>query len=193
EEVTRNRFHISPCNRVIVARPNVPFWRLRPKDRSHTTKETATVRFMVFVIPGDTSYEAGAMPDESLITQMMQFNEDLANAGIMLGGEGLHPTAKGARVTFSGGKRTVTDGPFAETREVIGGYWIWQVDSKQEALDWASRCPLVEGDVLELRQVFEPSDFDIDPQSELGAQTARVAAKVEQNKAATAESPHRSA
>jgi hypothetical protein len=141
---------------------------------------------MVLVIPGDKSYEAGAMPDESLISQMMHFNEDLANAGVMLEGEGLHPTSKGARVTFSGGRRTVTDGPFAETREVIGGYWVWQVASKQEALDWASRCPLAEGDVLELRQVFEPSDFAIDPQSELGAQTARVAAKVERNNAATA-------
>ncbi|HEY7036573.1 MAG TPA: YciI family protein [Thermomicrobiales bacterium] len=141
---------------------------------------------MVLVIPGDKSYEAGAMPDESLIGPMMKFNEDLADAGVMLAGDGLQPTSKGARVTFSGGKRTVTDGPFAETREVIGGYWIWQVDSKQEALDWATRCPLLDGDTLELRQIFEPSDFAIDPQSELGAQADRVAAKAEQNKSAAA-------
>lgn len=139
------------------------------------------MRFMVFVIPGDKGYEAGAMPDEGLISEMMKFNEALADAGIMLGGDGLHPTAKGSRVTFSGGNPTVTDGPFAETREVIGGYWIWQVNSKQEALDWATRCPLLDGDTLELRQIFEPSDFNIDPASDLGVQTERVAAKVEQN------------
>jgi hypothetical protein len=144
------------------------------------------VRFIVLMIPGDKSYEAGAMPDESLIAPMMKFNEDLADSGIMLAGDGLHPTSRGARVSLSGGKRTVTDGPFAETREVIGGYWIWQVNSKEEALDWASRCPLAEGDTMELRQIFELSDFNIDPQSELGAQTERVAAKVEQNQSATA-------
>jgi hypothetical protein len=143
------------------------------------------VRFMVFVIPGDKGYEHGAMPDEGLIAEMMKFNEELANAGVMLGGEGLHPTSKGARVTFSGGKPTVTDGPFAETREVVGGYWIWQVDSKEDALAWATRCPLLPGDALELRQIFDPSEFAIDPQSELGVQTERVAAKVEQNKGAT--------
>ena len=117
------------------------------------------MRFMVLMIPGDPSVEAGAMPDEKVIAPMMKYNEDLAKAGILLALDGLHPSSKGARIRFAGGKGTVTDGPFAEARELIGGYWLWQVKSKEEAVEWASRCPAQDGDLLEIRQVFDPSDF----------------------------------
>ena len=117
------------------------------------------MRFMVLMIPGDKTYEAGAMPEEALLARMMKFNEDLTKAGVLLAGEGLHPSSRGARLAFSGGKSTVTDGPFTEARELIGGYWLWQVKSKAEAVEWARRCPAGEGDTLEIRQLFEPSDF----------------------------------
>src|SRR5438270_11872799 len=99
------------------------------------------MKFMVLMIPGNNKYEAGAMPDEKLVAAMMKYNEDLAKAGILLGLDGLQPTSKGARIRFKGGKGLVTDGPFSETKEVVGGYWMWQVNSKQEAIEWASRCP----------------------------------------------------
>jgi hypothetical protein len=118
------------------------------------------MRFMVLMIPGDRkNVEAGVMPDEKLIAAMMKYNEDLAKAGVLLALDGLHPSSKGARIRFSGGKPTATDGPFTEAKELIGGYWLWQVKSKEEAIEWASRCPAADGDVLEIRQVFEPSDF----------------------------------
>ncbi len=117
------------------------------------------MRFMVLMIPGDKKVEAGAMPDEKAIAAMMKFNGELARAGVLLALDGLHPTSKGARIRFAGGKGTVTDGPFSEAREVIGGYWLWQVKSKEEAIEWASRCPAGEGDVLEIRQVFELAEF----------------------------------
>lgn len=121
------------------------------------------MRFMVLMIPGSRkSYEAGAMPEPELIAAMMKYNEDLVKAGILLAGDGLHPSAKGARITFAGGKSRVTDGPFAEAKELIGGYWVWQVESKEKALEWAKRCPAQEGDTLELRQIFDPSDFGPD-------------------------------
>jgi hypothetical protein len=118
------------------------------------------MRFMVLVIPGDPkAYEGGAMPDEKLIGAMMKFNEELAKAGVLLALDGLHPTSKGARVKISGGKGTVTDGPFTEAKEIVGGFWLWQVKSKAEALEWARRCPVEEGAILELRQVFDAADF----------------------------------
>jgi hypothetical protein len=120
------------------------------------------MRFMVMVkLTGQAAkdYEAGQMPSEEDLASMMKFNEALVDAGVMQAGEGLHPTPKGARVGFGGGKPVVTDGPFAESKELLGGYWIWQVGSKEEALEWASKAPMAEGDVLELRQVFEPEDF----------------------------------
>ena len=118
------------------------------------------MRFMVLMIPGRRqTYEAGVMPDEKLVAAMMKYNEDLAKAGVLLALDGLHPSAKGARIQFAGGKRTVIDGPFAEARELVGGYWLWQVKSKEEALEWASRCPAEDGDTLEIRQVYEASDF----------------------------------
>jgi hypothetical protein len=118
------------------------------------------MRFMVLMIPGNPAYEQGAMPDERLISAMMKYNEELAKAGVLLGLDGLQPTSRGARIHFSEGKGTVTDGPFAEAREVIGGYWLWQVKSKEEAVQWADRCPAEDGDTIELRQVFDPADFD---------------------------------
>jgi len=120
------------------------------------------MRFMVMVRLSGTSaadYEAGALPAPDDIAEMMKFNEEMANAGIMVAGDGLQPTSKGARVEFPDGKAVVTDGPFAETKELYGGYWVWEVDSKQDAIEWASRCPMSEGDVVELRQIFEMEDF----------------------------------
>jgi hypothetical protein len=105
--------------------------------------------------------EAGVMPDEKLLTDMTRFNEELTRAGIMLAGEGLQPSSKGARVRFSGDRRIVTDGPFAETKELIAGFWIWQVQSKEEAIEWVKRCPnpfRVDSDI-EIRQIFEADDF----------------------------------
>ncbi len=117
------------------------------------------MRFLALMIPGNPNAEKGQMPDAQSIAAMMKYNEELAKAGVLLALDGLHPTSKGARVSFRNGKRTVTDGPFAEAREVIGGYWLWQVKSKEEAVEWARRCPADDGDTIELRQVFEMSDF----------------------------------
>jgi hypothetical protein len=122
------------------------------------------MRFMVLVQPGNPKgYEGGEMPDPGLIERMMAFNEEIVKAGVLLGGDGLHPSSKGARIAFAkGGKKTVTDGPFTEARELVGGYWLWQVKSKEEALEWARRAPMEDGAVLELRQIFEPEDFGPD-------------------------------
>lgn len=119
------------------------------------------MRFMVLVHPGNKKgYEAGQMPDQQLLADMGKFNEALVEAGVMLSGEGLQPSAKGVRVHFAGnGKQSVTDGPFTETHGLIGGFWIWQVKSKEEALQWAKRAPMEAAATLELRQIFELSDF----------------------------------
>ncbi len=113
------------------------------------------------IVKASKDSEAGVMPSEQLLTEMGKFNEELVNAGVMLAGEGLHPTSKGARVRFSGAKRTVIDGPFAETKELIAGFWLWQVKSKEEAIEWVKRCPNPhdEGGEIEIRQVFEAEDF----------------------------------
>ena len=103
--------------------------------------------------------EAGVQPDAAMLTAMMKYNEELVKAGVMLAGEGLHPSSKGARVKFSGPKRTVVDGPFTETRELVAGFWLWQVKSKEEAIEWAKRCPAEDGNTIEIRQVFDASDF----------------------------------
>lgn len=118
------------------------------------------MRFVVFVKATNDS-EAGVMPSRELLTEMMSFNEQLVKAGVMKAGEGLHPSSKGARIKFSGTKRTVIDGPFAETKELVAGFWIWDVKSKQEAINWAKRCPNPTGEEgeLELRQIFAPEDF----------------------------------
>ncbi len=140
------------------------------------------MRYMVLMIPGSDRYEAGALPDEKLIAAMMKYNEELAKAGALLALDGLHPSSKGARIRFSGGKRTVTDGPFAEAREVIGGYWLWQVRSKEEAIEWASRCPAADGDTIELRQVFEMSDFGPEVARDEAALAEEIGKQVEENK-----------
>jgi len=118
------------------------------------------MRFMILV-KADKNSEAGVLPDEKLLAEMGKYNEDLARAGVLLAAEGLHPTSKGARVRFSGTKRTVIDGPFAETKELIAGFWLWQVRSLEEAIEWVKRCPApFEGEPeIEIRQVFEASDF----------------------------------
>ncbi|HZF12332.1 MAG TPA: YciI family protein [Thermoanaerobaculia bacterium] len=116
------------------------------------------MRFMVLV-KADKNSEAGAMPDEKILTDMGKFNEELVKAGVMLAGEGLQPSSKGARVKFSGGRTTVTDGPFAETKELVAGFWLWQVKSKEEAIEWLKRAPFDGGTEVEIRQVFETEDF----------------------------------
>lgn len=121
------------------------------------------MRFMMLVIPkGYEKSQPGAMPDPKAVAAMMKYNESLRKAGVLLVLDGLHPPSMGARVSFSGGKLKVTDGPFAEAKEVIGGYWMIQVRSKEEALEWASRCPASDDEVIEVRQVQELSDFPAD-------------------------------
>jgi hypothetical protein len=145
-----------------------------------TKREIYTMRFMI-VIKADKNTEAGVLPDEKLLTEMGQFNEELVKAGIMLAGEGLHPSSKGARVKFSGEKRVVTDGPFAETKELIAGFWLWRVKSKEEAIEWVKRCPNPTGAEceIEIRQVFEAEDFGAEFTPELRAQEERVWAEAE--------------
>lgn len=116
------------------------------------------MRFMVLVKANNDS-EAGVLPDEKLLTAMGRYNEELVKAGVMVAGDGLQPSSKGARVRFSGDSRTVIDGPFIETKELIAGYWMWQVNSKQEAIEWLKRAPFGGGTEVEIRQVFEPEDF----------------------------------
>ena len=123
------------------------------------------MRFMMLMIPkGYEKAAAGTTPDAKAVEAMMKYNESLQKAGILLSLDGLHPLAAGARVSFAGGKPTVTDGPFVETKEVLGGYWMIQVKSKQEAIDWAKRCPASDNEVIEIRQVFEMADFPADVQ-----------------------------
>src|SRR5215470_869553 len=139
-----------------------------------------TMKFMVIVKASNAS-EAGHMPSQELLTAMGKYNEELAKAGIMLAGEGLHPSSKGVRVRFSGSKRTVIDGPFAETKELIAGFWLWQVGSKEEAIEWLKRCPNPhneEADV-EIRQIFEAEDFGAEFTPELRAQEERIRAQTE--------------
>ena len=116
------------------------------------------MRFMI-IVKATKDSEAGVMPSEQLLTEMGKFNEELVKAGVMLAGEGLHPSSKGARVRFSGRDRTVIDGPFAETKELIAGFWLWQVKSKEEAVAWLKRAPFEDGFEVEIRQVFEVDDF----------------------------------
>ena len=130
------------------------------------------MRFMILVKASKES-EAGTMPNEQLLTDMGKFNEELAKAGVMLAGEGLHPSSKGARMRFSGDKRVVTDGPFAETKELIAGFWIWQVNSKDEAIEWLKRAPFDNTEV-EIRQVFEAEDFGAALTPELREQEERL-------------------
>jgi hypothetical protein len=136
------------------------------------------MRYMI-LIKADKDTEAGVMPDEKLLTEMGNFNEELAKAGVLVSGEGLHPSSKGARVKFSGAKRTVIDGPFAETKELVCGFWIWKVKSKEEAIEWVKRCPnpLKGESEIEIRQVFETDDFGDALTPELREQEERVFGK----------------
>ena len=131
------------------------------------------MRFMVIVKASQDS-EAGVMPSRQLLTDMGNYNEALVKAGVLLAGEGLHPSSKGARMRFSGKERSVVDGPFSETKELIAGFWLWQVRSKEEALEWLRRAPFDDGAELELRQVFEADDFGAELTPELREQEQRV-------------------
>ncbi|MDM0033866.1 YciI family protein [Variovorax sp. J22P271] len=131
------------------------------------------MRFMVIVKASQAS-EAGVMPSQQLLTDMGNYNEALVKAGVLLAGEGLHPSSKGARMRFSGKERTVVDGPFSETKELIAGFWLWQVRSKEEALEWLRRAPFDDGAELELRQLFEMDDFGAELTPELREQEKRV-------------------
>jgi hypothetical protein len=139
------------------------------------------MRVMVFV-PGDKDSEAGNMPSQELITKMMKFNEELVKAGVMLAGDGLTPTSKAKRVQFSGSQRTVIDGPFAESKELIAGYWIWQVKSMDEAVEWLKRAPFDGGVEVTLRPIFESDDFGKELTPELRAKEERLRAEVERQR-----------
>ena len=140
------------------------------------------MRVMVLVQANEES-EAGGAPDEEMMAAMGRYNEELAKAGILLAADGLHPSSRGARIQFDGDKRTVVDGPFAETKELIAGYWLWQVKSLEEAIEWGKRCPNptgVEGQI-EIRPVYEADDFGESFTPELREQEARVFAQAEEN------------
>jgi len=138
------------------------------------------MRFMI-IVKATKDSEAGVMPDKKLLTEMGKYNEELVRAGVMLAGEGLHPSSKGARVRFSGAQRTVVDGPFAETKELIAGFWLWQVKSMEEAIDWVKRCPnpMPGESEIEIRQVFEAEDFGEEFTPELRAQEESLRAEAE--------------
>jgi hypothetical protein len=137
------------------------------------------MRVMV-IVKATKESEAGVMPSQQLLTEMGQFNEELSKAGLLLAGDGLHPSSMGKRVQFSGPKRTVVDGPFAETKELIAGYWLWQVKSMDEAVAWVKRCPnpMNEDSEIEIRPLFEASDFGEEFTPELRAQEERILAQV---------------
>ena len=136
------------------------------------------MRFMIIVKASPES-EAGSMPSRDMLTAMGNFNEELVKAGVMLAGEGLQPSAKGARVRFEAGKRSVIDGPFAETRELVDGFWLWQVKSRQEAIEWVKRAPFEDGAEIEIRQVFEAEDFGEEFTPEARQQEERLRAQID--------------
>jgi hypothetical protein len=138
------------------------------------------MRFMV-IVKANKDSEAGVLPTEKMLTEMGKFNEELVKAGVMLEGEGLHASSKGARVKFSGGNKTVIDGPFAETKELIAGFWLWQVNSLEEAIEWLKRAPFEDTEV-EIRQVFEAADFGDEFTPELREQEQRLRAQVATSK-----------
>jgi hypothetical protein len=165
---------------VSVARPlSIPH---RPVQRTHDAgawparKET-DMRVMVIVKASDDS-EAGAMPGAALLRAMGAFNEQLVQAGVMLAGDGLHPSRRGKRVRFAGAERTVIDGPFAQTNELVAGFWLWQVSSMEEAVQWLKRAPFDGGTEVEIRPVFEPEDFGADMPADVQAQETRLAAEI---------------
>jgi hypothetical protein len=139
------------------------------------------MRVMVFV-PADKQSEAGVMPSQELISKMMKFNEDLVRAGVMLDGQGLTPTSKAKRVKFSGSHRTVIDGPFAESKELVAGYWIWQVKSIEEAVEWLKRAPFDGGVEVTIRPIFEPADFGKELNPELLAKDESLRVEIQRQK-----------
>src|SRR5947208_4206373 len=139
------------------------------------------MRVMVIVKATEES-EAGVMPSEQLLSDMMKFNEELVNAGVMLAGEGLHPSSKAKRIKFSGGKQTITDGPFAETKELVAGFWLWQVRSMEEAVEWLKRSPFDGGAEVEIRPVFEAEDFGAEFTPELREQEERLRKQIAEKK-----------
>jgi len=134
---------------------------------------------VLVIVKASKESEAGQMPSEKLLTDMGKFNEELANAGVMLAGEGLHPSSKGKRVRFSGARPTVIDGPFAETKELIAGYWVWKVKSMDEAVDWLKRAPFDGGAEVDIRPIFEADDFGKELTPELRAQEDRIRDQIE--------------
>ncbi|MBW3567339.1 MAG: YciI family protein [Proteobacteria bacterium] len=141
------------------------------------------MRFMI-IVKADKDSEAGIMPSEELLANMTEYNEELVKAGVMLAGEGLHPSSKGVRVRFEGNKRTVTDGPFTESKELIAGFWLWQVKSREEAIEWLKRAPFDGGAEIEIRQVFEAEDFGAEFTPELREKEERMRAEIEQQQKA---------
>src|SRR5207247_891640 len=134
----------------------------------------------MIIVKADKNSESGALPDEKILTEMGNFNEELVKAGVMLAGEGLHPSSKGSRVRFDGKKRIVTDGPFTETKDLIAGFWLWKVKSKEEAIEWLKRAPFDQTEV-EIRQVFETEEFaSSDPTGKVREQEKRLRTQVEQ-------------
>jgi hypothetical protein len=140
------------------------------------------MRFLV-IVKANSDTEAGQLPSTELLTAMGKYNEELVKAGVLLAAEGLQPSSKGARIKFSGSKRTVVDGPFAETKELIAGFWLWQCRSKEEAIEWAKRCPNPTGaeSEIEVRQVFEAEDFGAELTPELREQEQRIGARMSEN------------
>jgi hypothetical protein len=134
---------------------------------------------VLVMVPGDKNSEKGVMPTEKELSEMMKFNEELVKAGVMLAGEGLTPTSKGARVRFDGKKRTVIDGPFTESKEIVAGFWIWQVKSLDEAIEWIKRAPFDGGVQIELRPIFETEDFGKELTPELRAKEEELRRKIE--------------
>src|SRR5881398_1904579 len=150
----------------------------RPCSRVEGEK---TLRFMV-IVKANKESEAGVLPSTEILAEMTKFNEELVKAGVMPAGEGLHASSKGARVRFAGKQRTVIDGPFAETKELIAGFWLWQVGSKEEAIEWLKRAPFDGGTEVELRQVFEAADFGAALSPELRAQDERLRQQIGEKK-----------
>jgi hypothetical protein len=148
--------------------------------RNLNESETA-MRFLVMV-KGNEKYEAGAMPTEQELARMGKFNDELVKAGIMLAGEGLAPSSKGVRIGYSGATPTVRDGPFAEAKELVAGFWIWQVRSRAEALEWAKRIPFTNGEEIEIRQIFEAEDFGAELTPKMRAYQERQRAAIEKNR-----------
>jgi len=138
------------------------------------------MRFIVMVKANEAT-EAGELPSTEMLEAMTSYNEELVKAGVMLAGEGLHPSSKGARITYSGGKPTVTDGPFTEAKELIAGFWLIQARSKEEAVEWLKRAPMLDGDQVEIRQVFEADDFGENLTPELRAKEEELGARIAEN------------